>query len=271
MPKVSLLCLARLSPIVKLTQCRCLRLNKDCQPLQTVRKRRTGNRPSATKTQMLEEKLDGLYKLLNSSTSSTSIAGQNDIISTAQTSIQPYPESLQSLGPSAKNGEDFGLCSIQRLGWNQHTIDGLRLHSPNTDPDSSYLSSGTRSTIYQSPRSSLIGGVEPSSDEAEECLNIFRTHMMTYFPFIIIPGSTTAHELRHDRPFLWTCIMSISSKSSLQQMALAKEVRITMGREILVEGKNNLDLLLGILTFIAWYVDLVSRLSKCLKLNTLVV
>lgn len=268
MPKVSLVCLARL---FKLTQCRCLRLNKDCQPLQTVRKRRTGNRPSANRTELLEEKLDGLYKLLNSSTSSTSIAGQNGTISTAEPSIQPSPESFQSLGPSPENCEDFGPCSIQRLGWNQHTIDGLRLHSPNTDPDSSYLSSGTRSTIYHSPKNSLISGVEPSSDEAEECLNIFRTHMMTYFPFIIIPGSSTAHELRHDRPFLWTCIMSISSKSSLQQVALGKEVRITMGREILVEGKNNLDLLLGILTFIAWYVDLVSRLSKCLKLNTLVV
>lgn len=48
--------------------------------------------------------------------------------------------------------------------------------------------------------------------------------------------------------------MSVCSKSSAQQLALGKEARIIMGREILVEGRNNLDLLLGALVFVAWYV-----------------
>lgn len=78
--------------------------------------------------------------------------------------------------------------------------------------------------------------------------------MATYFPFIIVPESTTARELRRDRPFLWLCIMSIASRSTVQQKALATEIKITMGREILVEGRNNIDLLLGILVFVAWYV-----------------
>ena len=76
--------------------------------------------------------------------------------------------------------------------------------------------------------------------------------MATYFPFIIVPESTTAYELHHDRPFLWLCIMSVASKSSIQQKALGKEIKITIGREIFVEGKNNLDLLLGLLVYVAW-------------------
>lgn len=52
--------------------------------------------------------------------------------------------------------------------------------------------------------------------------------------------------------------MSITSKSSVKQVALGREIRIMMGREILVEGKNNLDLLLGALNFVAWYVGVHS-------------
>lgn len=132
-------------------------------------------------------------------------------------------------------------------------MDGLRLHSTTSDPDASYVASGTRSTIYQCPQSSLVRCLEPSSEEAEECLNLFRPYMATYFPFIIVPESTTARELRRGRPFLWLCIMSIASRSTVQQK-FATEIKITMGREILVEGRNNIDLLLGILVFVAWYV-----------------
>lgn len=229
-----------------MTRRRCLRLSKDCQPLQTLRKRKTANKPSATKTERLEEKLDGLYKLLQSSAPSTFIAGQNAPLPAPPTPTPQTPESLQSHVASAEDGGDFGPCP------------SLRLHSPTTGPDSSYVTSGTRSTTYHCPESFLISGSEPSSDEAEECLNIFRSQMIPCFPFIVVQRSTTAHELRRDRPFLWLCIMSIASKSSAQQMALRKEIKITMGREILVEGRTNIDLLLGLLVFVAWYVDCVS-------------
>ena len=231
--------------IVILKQCRCLRLNKDCQPLQTVRKRKAVNKLSASKTERLEEKLDGLYKLLQSSTPSTSMAGQN--------ASAPSPEPLQTTNTSPDDSQDFGPHSIR-----------LRLRSPTIGPGTSYAISGTRSSIYHCPENSLINGLEPSSHEAEKYLNIFRSHMATYFPFIFVPEPTTAHELRRDRPFLWLCIMSVASTSTVQQKELAKEIKITMGREILVEGKNNLDLLLGILVFVAWCVKSRLCLRMCL-------
>ena len=243
---------------VELTQCRCLRLNKDCQPLQTVRKRKTVSRSSAAKTERLEEKLDGLYRLLQSSTSSTSASsvGQTAPVSTAPTSNQPSPQSLQSGVRSPENGGDFNPYSIQPHDWSCPSINGLRQHAPTNPPDAGYVTSGTRSTVYHCPDSSLVRDFEPSPDEAVECLNIFRQHMATYFPFVMVPDATTAHELRRDRPFFWLCVMSVTSKSSVQQKALGREIRITMGREILVEGKNNIDLLLGILVFVAWYAGL---------------
>ena len=76
--------------------------------------------------------------------------------------------------------------------------------------------------------------------------------MAMTFPFIIISESTSAQELRRHRPFLWLCVMSVASKSTVQQKALAKEIKITMGREVFVEGKNNIDLLLGMMVYVAW-------------------
>ena len=213
--------------------------------METVRRRRTVNKPSATKTQKLEEKLDGLFKLLQSSASITPTADLAASASTATTSAQPSPESLES---HVANPKDVGGPGAQRL----NSSCGVRLNSPTIAPDAAYVISGTRSTIYQCADYSPASGLEPSLDEAEAFLRRFRPHMATYFPFIIIPDSTTAQELRRYRPFLWLCLMSVASKSTAQQKALAKEMKITMGREVFVEGKNNIDLLLGMMVFVAW-------------------
>ena len=217
--------------------------------METVRRRRTVNKPSATKTQKIEEKLDGLFKLLQSSASSTPTADLTASASTASTSARPSPESLES---HIADPKDAGELGARRLNLRRPSLDGVRLNSPTIAPDAAYVTSGTRSTIYQCPDFSTISGLEPSPDEAEEFLRDFRPHMATYFPFIIIPESTTAQELRRYRPFLWLCVMSVASKSTTQQKALAKEIKITMGREVFVEGKNNIDLLLGMMVFVAW-------------------
>ena len=205
-------------------------------------------RPSAAKAERLEAKLDGLYKLLQSSTASTSIASQSTPASGASSSHQPFSQSLQTPAASPGASENPESSSVPPLNC------GPLMASPPLAPDASFVVSGTKSTISYCPDNSLMNSFEPSFDEAEECLNLFRTSMTIYFPFVIVSESTTARGLRRDRPFLWLCIMSIACKSIVQQKRLASEVRITMGRELLVEGKNNIDLLMGLLVFVAWYV-----------------
>ena len=240
--------------ILILRHARCLRLNKDCQPTQSIRKRKVTIRPSATKDQRLEAKLDGLYKLLQSSTASTSIAGQSTSAPRASSSHQPISQSLQTPAASPGASEHPESSSIPPLNWSGDSIDVTRMESLALAPDASYVVSGTKSTITYCPNISIINCSEPSFDEAEECLNLFRTSMTTYFPFVNVSESTTARDLRRERPFLWLCIMSIASKSVIQQKRLGREVRITMGRDLLVECKNSIDLLMGLLVFVAWYV-----------------
>lgn len=120
------------------------------------------------------------------------------------------------------------------------------------DPDTSYTASGTRSATHHSP-SLPSRGLEPSPEEAEDNLNLYKTQMMPSLPITIVSASISARRLHQDRPFLWLCIMAISTKSTEQQKALGREIRLSIGREMILEGKNNLDLLSGLITYTAWY------------------
>ena len=109
---------------------------------------------------------------------------------------------------------------------------------------------------HSSPDS--FDAAEPSPLEAEEYLTLFHTYKSMYFPFVFIPSTTTAQQLRQERPFLWLCIMMVASKSTSQQQVLGSRVRDFIAREMILKSGQNIDLLLGLLASIAWHV--VSRI-----------
>jgi hypothetical protein len=94
-------------------------------------------------------------------------------------------------------------------------------------------------------------GLSPS--EAEEVLFDFRTQKLKFLPCIYILATTTPEEMLQERPFLWHCIVAMASKSTAQQQVLVAKVRETLNQRMLHESEGSLDLLLGILAFIAWY------------------
>jgi hypothetical protein len=98
-------------------------------------------------------------------------------------------------------------------------------------------------------------GDHPSREEAEEFFQIFQTHMLGSLPFIKFPPSMTAKQLHNEQPFLWLCIMAAASNSSSQKRALGREIRVTLGREVWLESRNSLDIVLGLLTYLNWYVN----------------
>jgi len=128
--------------------------------------------------------------------------------------------------------------------------DNLGLNLPRSN--TYLLNAASRSTIYNSPAVYIPCGFEPSVAEEDDNLKTFKAIKLKRFPFIILPESQTAQGLRQERPFLWLCIMAVSSKSSVQQVALEKELRTIIGRQLLLEGDKTLDLLLGVMTYIAW-------------------
>ncbi|XRM37461.1 hypothetical protein ABZX51_000934 [Aspergillus tubingensis] len=90
----------------------------------------------------------------------------------------------------------------------------------------------------------------------EESLDIFRTHMLQYFPFIHLPSDV--QWMRQERPFLFLCIMAVTCPSIPTKLALGEKIRkIATERMFLSSdsGAVNLDLLLGLLTVLAWGYD----------------
>lgn len=90
----------------------------------------------------------------------------------------------------------------------------------------------------------------------EEALFEFRETMLKYFPCVHVPGDT--NWLKSYRPFLLKCIMAVSSQNTEAKIALGEEIKDTVVRRMYFEKDASLvdlDLLLGLLTFIAWGHD----------------
>ncbi|PYI31528.1 hypothetical protein BP00DRAFT_343482 [Aspergillus indologenus CBS 114.80] len=96
--------------------------------------------------------------------------------------------------------------------------------------------------------------VEPpnASNARARCLTAFLTQKLPYLPFIHFPSGTTARRLQRERPFTWLCVMAVAAKSAKQRSALGDRVKEIVARKAVLDyGGRDLDLLLGILIFIA--------------------
>lgn len=164
---------------------RCYRLKKECRPSASTRRRNPRN-PVGTKTSRLEKKLDGLVSLIKTG------AFEGGRATTLQV--------LASLNDTTANGAS-------------QTYKSTPTHNDSGTGSSVSLSS---SKDFLPEAMTATREHEPSPAEAEECLANFRTHKLKYLPFLSIPSSTSAQQLRQDRPFLWLCIMALGTRSTSQ-------------------------------------------------------
>jgi hypothetical protein len=93
--------------------------------------------------------------------------------------------------------------------------------------------------------------LEPS---AEQLLTYFRNHLLKYFPFLHLPPEADAHQISRDRPFLWLCLVAAASQSTQTKLALGDRIKQEVVRRIFLDNEPtiNIDLLLGLLIFLAW-------------------
>jgi hypothetical protein len=78
-------------------------------------------------------------------------------------------------------------------------------------------------------------------------------NMYTYFPFVIVPEEATVLSMSHDRPFL--CIAALAaamSSEKILQKRLEQSFRIAILQKIMLDGERSLDLLQGLLVYLAW-------------------
>lgn len=99
-----------------------------------------------------------------------------------------------------------------------------------------------------------------STDAADEYLKRFRT-MSSYFPFVMIPNHSTVLTMCMERPFVLLAALAVATSSEKKlQKSLGEKFRICALHVITIENERSIDLLNGLLVYLAWLVQFVQSM-----------
>ena len=89
---------------------------------------------------------------------------------------------------------------------------------------------------------------------ADRRLETFRRDFINYFPFVVVPPTVSVEALRSDNPFLFLCIMAVTSfEDPKLQRRLGQEIKKQICDRLVMGHEVSMDLLQGLLVFVAWY------------------
>ncbi|OJK03485.1 hypothetical protein ASPACDRAFT_111277 [Aspergillus aculeatus ATCC 16872] len=142
-----------------------------------------------------------------------------------------------------------GLVSLLQTGNALGESGGGRPKCLTVDSDRSEAPANT--VPPQNPYA-LPAGVEFAPAEAEANWEVLRTRYLPLLPLVHFDHTLTARTLRQERPFFWTCAMAVTCSDGARQEVLGRAVREMAAREVVVEGRRTVDLLLGLLCLIGW-------------------
>ncbi|CAI7584201.1 unnamed protein product [Penicillium discolor] len=157
---------------------RCQRLNKECRPAQTVRKR--NKRPSGSNTAHLEAKLDWIMSAFEKSGATPGLPPDWQPVNLGQGSRHDQSQSA----PTTQSSPSVSSLSTAEEG--PYPARFL----PSYDKE-------ILSLIYVPPAM------------AQKCLDHFRTRNLQYLPFVYIPDNMTSDQLQQQYPFLWRVMLDL--------------------------------------------------------------
>ncbi|KAF2257907.1 hypothetical protein CC78DRAFT_425554, partial [Lojkania enalia] len=203
---------------------RCYRLKKQCHPSTSIRKRKN---PPHTKTSELEDRVESLASIVRSQ-------GQVLHLQDGKSSDQPHTGPVHLHTPNSNTGSGSHIIGTETL----------------ISTDEQIIVSDNRISL---PITSYVSCYNIQDATAEAQLHIFRQFFIPVFPFVYIPAKTSASTLRLQKPFLWLVIMSLTTKSTAQQLAMGESIRTTMADSVARGSEKSLDVLLGIICYLGWF------------------
>lgn len=109
----------------------------------------------------------------------------------------------------------------------------------------------------QGKKSLATIGIQPqfNVDSAAALLESFKTAMIQQFPVFLMAEDATVATLSKERPFVLLAVLAAASSSrSLQGHSLYdEEFRKILGLKFVAGGERSVELLLGLVIYIAWY------------------
>ncbi|TGO38438.1 hypothetical protein BHYA_0075g00410 [Botrytis hyacinthi] len=211
------------------TRCaKCSKSKKKCVFLET-KPRPKKMRSSRVRVAEMEQKLDGILNLLAAKSQAES-----------QPNSIPTPESPPENMPLDLSGM-FEL-SFPLLPLDNTSSKPFQHMSLSTPPNLSY-----------GGLNDVISRCIVSTKQAEEALKEFASRASA-FPFVLIPPEASLESLRHERPILLLGILASTCQNNIPvQHLLESELRETISSRTIIHGEKSIDLLQGILLYLAWY------------------
>lgn len=225
-------------------------------------RKRVAKRTTASRTAQLEEKLDDLVSILRATQQQQQQHHQHH---QHQPQPQPQQQHLHHLQPQQPPP---AAQSPMNGGVSNGDIPSSASSSSNCQPYVSRLDSlaDAATTSQSQPRSSTLCGItitprmldsdrlpEPTPTEAEVYLVKFR-QWLEFFPFMRIDPDLTAEALHREHPFLWLCIMNVTSMSMPQQAVLRERIRQEVAQRMVVNHERSLEMIQGLIVLTSWYV-----------------
>ncbi|KAK3310936.1 uncharacterized protein B0T15DRAFT_56304 [Chaetomium strumarium] len=92
-------------------------------------------------------------------------------------------------------------------------------------------------------------------DSAEKLLQTFREVMLSHFHCVVVSESDTVASMAKERPFVLLAVLAVASGSrTLQGHSLYdEEFRKILGLKFVAGGERTLELLQGLVVYVAWY------------------
>ncbi|OJD32505.1 uncharacterized protein BKCO1_37000139 [Diplodia corticola] len=92
-----------------------------------------------------------------------------------------------------------------------------------------------------------------SMQQADVCINVFKTRMTPHFPFVVLPAHVSAAQLRHEKPFLFLAVLAAASFDEMPvQRQLGRLLKQAVSERILAAGGLTFEVLQGLLVYLAW-------------------
>ncbi|KAF7940983.1 hypothetical protein EAE99_000620 [Botrytis elliptica] len=211
------------------TRCaKCSKSRKKCVFLET-KPRPKKMRSSRVRVAEMEQKLDGILNILAAKSQADS-----------QPNSIPTPESPQENMP-------LDLSEMFEL-----SFPLLPLENTSTKPFQ-HMSLSTPPNLSYGGLNDVISRCIISTKQAEEALKEFASRASA-FPFVLLPLQASLESLRHERPILLLGILASTSQNNIPlQHLLESELRETISSRTIMHGEKSIDLLQGILLYLAWY------------------
>ncbi|EHK17182.1 uncharacterized protein TRIVIDRAFT_75774 [Trichoderma virens Gv29-8] len=219
-------------------------------------RKRVAKRTTASRTAQLEEKLDDLVSILRATQQQQQHQHQHHQHPHAQQLQQPHHVN------HLQQPQQLPSAQLPINGVSNCDVASSSSASSNGQPYVSRLDSLADAATTSHPRSASILGLttprpldtdrlpEPTPSEAEVYLVKFR-QWLEYFPYIHLEPDLTAEALHRERPFLWLCIMNVTSMSMTQQATMRERVRQEIAQRMIVNGDRGIEMVQGLIALIS--------------------